>query len=115
MRTRAALVSGFLFLTAICGQASATGFATYFASLAANGSTSLSSGLRDSERTGVGTYTVTFVRPITNCGFTVSVTGATPGFASAQRTSAREATISTFSKTGVAQNLPSTIILVCGP
>jgi hypothetical protein len=115
MRMRTVLLSGFVLLAAISGEARATGFATYFASLAANGATNVSSGVSATARPGLGIYTVTFTRPITNCACTVSVMGATSGFASAQRTASDEMTVRTFTTAGVAQNLPSNMILVCGP
>jgi hypothetical protein len=114
MRMRAALLA-IVVLVAANGHAGASGFATYFANLTATGTVSISSGVHKAERTGPGVYDVTFVRLVNDCSFTVSVTGATPGFASANRTTGRTVTVSTFLKNGVAANLPSNIILVCGP
>src|SRR4051794_28409094 len=71
------------------GHARATGFATFFANLSSAGAVSISSGVHKAEKTGPGVYDVTFVRLVNNCSFTVSVTGATPGFASANRTTGR--------------------------
>jgi hypothetical protein len=102
-------------LLAAAGQARASGFGTYYAALDANGEVSQSLGVQTTARTAAGVYDVTFKPLVNDCGFTVSVTGPTPGFASANRKTGRLITVSTFSKNGVAANLPSTIILVCGP
>src|SRR5689334_19425610 len=114
MRMRVALLRGFVLL-AVIGQAHAAGFATYFAVVGPTGTVSISSGVNKATRAATGVYDVTFERLVTECGFTVSVTGATPGFASADRTSGRNVRVSTFLKNGVAHDLPSNIILVCGP
>jgi hypothetical protein len=114
MRIGAVLLAALAF-GATTGQSHASGFATHFANLSATGAVSISSGVQTAVRAGVGVYTVTFVRVINNCGFTVSVTGPTPGYASVNRTSGRAVTVFTFLKNGTAHNLPSNIILVCGP
>jgi hypothetical protein len=115
MRMRAVLLAGFVLLAAVVGQARAAGFANYFAVVTAAGAVSMSSGVISAAKTGPGVYDVTFKRLVTDCGFTASVTGPTPGFASANRKTGRIVTVSTFSKTGAAANLPSTVILICGP
>jgi hypothetical protein len=114
MRIGAVLLTA-LALVVATGHARASGFATYFANLSATGAVSISSGVQTTVRAGVGVYHVTFVRRIINCVFTVSVTGPTPGYASVNRTSGRAVTVFTFLKNGTAHNLPSNIILVCGP
>jgi hypothetical protein len=114
MRIGAALLTT-LAIFAATGHVRASGFATYFANLSATGTVSVSSGVQTAVRSGVGVYNVTFVRLINDCGFTVSVTGPTPGYASVNRTSGRTVTVFTFLKNGTSHNLPSNIILVCGP
>lgn len=113
MRTRAILLMSFALLAA--SEARASGFGTYYAALSATVEVSKSIGVQTTARTAAGVYDVTFKPLINDCGFTVSVTGPIPGFASAERKTGRLITVSTFSKNGVAANLPSTIILVCGP
>src|SRR5690348_14809397 len=84
MRTKAVLLTSFVLLAA-AGQARAAGFGTYYAALTATGAVSQSLGVQTTVRTGPGVYDVTFKPLVSDCGFTVSVTGPTPGFASATR------------------------------
>jgi hypothetical protein len=115
MPNRAALLASVILLASTVTQADAAGFATFFADVAPTGATSNSSGVHKTSRIAVGVYDVTFTRLVADCGYTASVSGATGGFATANRTSGRTITVSTFSKTGVATNLASNLIVVCAP
>lgn len=107
-------LASLLAATSLIGSAHASGFATYFADIGATGGTNLGSGVKSSQRTALGSYTVTFGRNVKNgCAFTATVVGKTPAYATAQFVSGNTVAVHTFSKAGVSTNFPFTLFLAC--
>ena len=111
----AAAVAGVVLLGAAT-LVEASGFATYFARVGANGVVSNSSGVRSGTRTAIGTYDILFTRVVNYCGWVANVTGGAAGYATVDLgDNARTVTVVTRGSSGGKVNLPFSLMVQCAP
>jgi hypothetical protein len=95
--------------------AAASGFATYFAVVAGNGSVSRSSGVAEAARVNTGIYDVTFNRKINYCATVASISNGHAGYAAIDNQAATVIRVTTFATNGAKANLPFQLIITCAP
>lgn len=100
---------------AVGGQAGATGFASYFALVAAAGSTIKGSGVSASSKTAVGTYNVTFARAVNDCAHTATLRGSGAGLVAVgpKAGSPTVVVVTTFSSAGAKQDRAFNLSIQC--
>lgn len=112
----AALLAGAAVLLAP-DHARASGFATFFANITAEGEVAVSSGVNTAARTDVGTYVVRFNRQVNrSCGYVSSLRGSS-GYSviNLRVGTAHSFVVKTFGASGAAADRAFNVIVTCAP
>jgi hypothetical protein len=90
-----------------------TGFADFYAIVAANGTTTRSSGVTTSTRTSIGTYNVTFAREVSDCVQVATLRGQAAGQIAVAPQGTLVVVVTTFSGNGTKQDRPFNLFVEC--
>jgi hypothetical protein len=94
-------------------RAAGTGFATFYALVAAPGTTVRGSGVTTSTRTSIGTYTVTFARDVSDCLQVATLRGQAAGQIAVTPRGGLIVGVTTFSAAGAKQDRPFNLFVEC--